>query len=41
MEFSIQGSNVPKLSLAILKELNIKLQCIKMQRTIGKAYFIF
>lgn len=41
MAISMQGSNVPKLSPAILKELEIKLPCIEKQRTIGKAYFFF
>ncbi|MED4760218.1 restriction endonuclease subunit S [Priestia megaterium] len=41
MAISMQGSNVPKLSPAILKELEIKLPCIEKQRNIGKAYFFF
>lgn len=41
MAISMQGSTVPKLSPAILKELKIKLPSIEKQRTIGKAYFLF
>lgn len=40
MAISMQGSTVPKLTPAILKELEIKLPSIEKQRTIGKAYFI-
>ena len=39
MAISMQGSTVPKLTPAILKELEIKLPTIEKQRTIGKAYF--
>ncbi|VEF46685.1 Type I restriction-modification system specificity subunit [Bacillus freudenreichii] len=39
MAISMQGSTVPKLTPAILKELDIKLPSIEKQRTIGKAYF--
>ncbi|MGG3480020.1 restriction endonuclease subunit S [Peribacillus frigoritolerans] len=39
MAISMQGSTVPKLTPAILKELEIKLPSIGKQRTIGKAYF--
>lgn len=39
MAISMQGSTVPKLTPAILKELEIKLPSIEKQRTIGKAYF--
>ncbi|MGE1217201.1 restriction endonuclease subunit S [Bacillus toyonensis] len=39
MAVSMQGSTVPKLTPAILKELEIKLPSIEKQRTIGKAYF--
>jgi restriction endonuclease S subunit len=39
MAISMQGSTVPKLTPAILKELEIKLPNIGKQRTIGKAYF--
>ncbi|MED4402080.1 restriction endonuclease subunit S [Metabacillus fastidiosus] len=39
MAISMQGSTVPKLTPAILKELEIKLPTIVKQRTIGKAYF--
>ncbi|EEL47993.1 restriction endonuclease subunit S [Bacillus cereus] len=39
MAISMQGSTVPKLTPAILKELEIKLPNIEKQRTIGKAYF--
>jgi len=35
----MQGSAVPKLTPAILKELEIKLPSIEKQRIIGKAYF--
>jgi len=38
MAISMQGSTVPKLTPAILKELEIKLPSIEKQRTIGKAY---
>ncbi|MGG4132110.1 restriction endonuclease subunit S [Paenibacillus illinoisensis] len=40
MAISMQGSFVPKLTPAILKEFEIKLPTIEKQRTIGKAYFI-
>ncbi|CAN7221088.1 restriction endonuclease subunit S [Rossellomorea sp. LjRoot5] len=39
MAISMQGSTVPKLTPAILKELEIKLPPLEKQRTIGKAYF--
>ncbi|MCY9514054.1 restriction endonuclease subunit S [Paenibacillus apiarius] len=39
MAMSMQGSTVPKLTPAILKDLEIKLPSIGKQRTIGKAYF--
>lgn len=39
MAISMQGSTVPKLTPAILKELEIKLPSIEKQRMIGKAYF--
>ncbi|PGZ92190.1 restriction endonuclease subunit S [Bacillus sp. AFS029533] len=39
MAISMQGSTVPKLTPATLKELEIKLPSIDKQRTIGKAYF--
>lgn len=39
MAISMQGSTVPKLTPAILKELEIKLPTLEKQRTIGKAYF--
>ncbi|MEC3608650.1 restriction endonuclease subunit S [Bacillus glycinifermentans] len=39
MAISMQGSAVPKLTPAILKELEIKLPSIEKQRIIGKAYF--
>lgn len=39
MAIHMQGSIVPKLTPAILKELEIKLPTIEKQRTIGKAYF--
>jgi len=38
MAISMQGSTVPKLTPAILKEFEIKLPSIEKQRTIGKAY---
>lgn len=39
MAISMQGSTVPKLTPAILKELEFNLPSIEKQRTIGKAYF--
>jgi restriction endonuclease S subunit len=39
MATSMQGSTVPKLTPAILKELEITLPSIEKQRTIGKGYF--
>ncbi|HDR3894790.1 MULTISPECIES: restriction endonuclease subunit S [Bacillus] len=39
MAISMQGSTVPKLTPAILKELEIELPSIEKQRMIGKAYF--
>ncbi|PJZ00590.1 restriction endonuclease subunit S [Bacillus vallismortis] len=39
MAISMQGSTVPKLTPAILKELEIDLPSIEKQRTIGQAYF--
>lgn len=39
MAISMQGSTVPKLTPAILKELQIKLPSMEKQRIIGKAYF--
>ncbi|MGC9933807.1 restriction endonuclease subunit S [Priestia aryabhattai] len=39
MAISMQGSTVPKLTPAILKELKITLPSIEKQQTIGKAYF--
>ncbi|ART74852.1 restriction endonuclease subunit S [Sutcliffiella horikoshii] len=39
MAISMQGSTVPKLTPAILKELEFKLPTLEKQRTIGKAYF--
>ncbi|PEX06577.1 restriction endonuclease subunit S [Priestia megaterium] len=39
MAISMQGSTVPKLTPAILKELEITLPSIEKQRTIGKTYF--
>lgn len=39
MAISMQGSTVPKLTPATLKELEIELPTIEKQRTIGKAYF--
>ncbi|KLV29988.1 restriction endonuclease subunit S [Priestia megaterium] len=39
MAISMQGSTVPKLTPAILKELEIKLPSIEKQQKIGKAYF--
>lgn len=39
MAISMQGSTVPKLTPAILKELEIKLPSIEKQRMIGNAYF--
>ncbi|PFJ96337.1 restriction endonuclease subunit S [Priestia megaterium] len=39
MAISMQGSTVPKLTPAILKELEVTLPSIEKQRTIGKAYF--
>lgn len=41
MAISMQGSTVPKLTPAILKELEITLPKIEKQRTIGHAYFLF
>lgn len=41
MAISMQGSTVPKLTPAILKELEIKLPDIEKQRMIGQAYFMF
>lgn len=38
MAISMQGSTIPKLTPAILKELEIKLPTLEKQRTIGKAY---
>lgn len=40
MAISMQGSTVPKLTPAILKELEMKLPSMEKQRTIGKAYFV-
>lgn len=40
MAVSMQGSTIPILTPAILKELEIKLPSIEKQRTIGKAYFL-
>ncbi|MFE7064247.1 restriction endonuclease subunit S [Sutcliffiella sp. NPDC057660] len=40
MAISMQGSTVPKLTPAILKELEIKLPTLEKQKTIGKAYFL-
>jgi restriction endonuclease S subunit len=39
MAVSMQGSTVPKLTPATLKELDINLPTLEKQRTIGKAYF--
>lgn len=39
MAISMQGSTVPKLTPAILKELEISLPSIEKQRIIGKTYF--
>ncbi|MCI4139078.1 restriction endonuclease subunit S [Bacillus vallismortis] len=39
MAISMQGSTVPKLTPAILKELEIDLPSMEKQRTIGQAYF--
>lgn len=39
MAISMQGSTVPKLTPAILKEFEIKLSSIEKQRKVGKAYF--
>lgn len=39
MAISMQGSTVPKLTPAILKELEIKLPGMEKQRMIGRAYF--
>jgi restriction endonuclease S subunit len=39
MAISMQGSTIPKLTPAILKELEIKLPSIEKQRMIGKSYF--
>lgn len=39
MAISMQGSTVPKLTPAILKELEITLPSIEKQRMIGKVYF--
>ncbi|PFQ92842.1 restriction endonuclease subunit S [Bacillus cereus] len=39
MAISMQGSTVPKLTPAILKELEIELPSIEKQQKIGKAYF--
>lgn len=39
MAISMQGSTVPKLTPATLKELEINLPSIEKQRKIGKAYF--
>lgn len=41
MAVSMQGSTVPKLTPAILKELEIKLPSMEKQRIIGKAYFFW
>ncbi|SHF02173.1 Type I restriction modification DNA specificity domain-containing protein [Seinonella peptonophila] len=41
MAISMQGSIVPKLTPAILKELEIKLPSTEKQKAIGKAYFLF
>lgn len=38
MAIFMQGSTVPKLTPAILKELEIELPSIEKQQTIGKAY---
>lgn len=38
MAIFMQGSTVPKLTPAILKELEIQLPSIEKQQTIGKAY---
>lgn len=39
MAISMQGSTVPKLTPAILKELEIELLSLEKQQVIGKAYF--
>ncbi|MEK4662325.1 restriction endonuclease subunit S [Priestia sp. FSL H7-0729] len=41
MAISMQGSFVPKLTPAILKEFEIKLPTIEKQRTIGNVYFTY
>jgi len=41
MAISMQGSTVPKLSPANLKELEIKLPTLEKQQKIGEAYFFF
>ncbi len=40
MAISMQGSTVPKLTPAILKELEIKLPSIEKQRIIGNSYLV-
>ncbi|MEK4925038.1 restriction endonuclease subunit S [Cytobacillus sp. FSL R5-0569] len=40
MAISMQGSTLPKLTPAILKELELTLPSIKKQQVIGQAYFI-
>ncbi|SFX73979.1 Type I restriction modification DNA specificity domain-containing protein [Thermoactinomyces sp. DSM 45891] len=41
MAVFMQGSTVPKLTPAILKELEIRLPSIKEQQIIGNTYFLF
>ncbi|MEK3984260.1 restriction endonuclease subunit S [Paenibacillus sp. FSL K6-3166] len=40
MAISMQGSTIPKLTPAILKELEINLPSMEKQRMIGKSYFL-
>ncbi|MCW1929508.1 restriction endonuclease subunit S [Bhargavaea beijingensis] len=40
MTISMQGSTVPKLTPAILKNLELEYPSIETQRLIGKAYFV-
>ena len=37
---SMQGTNVPKLTPSILKDLEIEVPSMEKQKKIGKAYFI-
>ena len=40
MAISMQGTNVPKLTPSILKDLEIEVPSMEKQKKIGKAYFI-